>query len=85
MRWALPTARDLVVLKDGLAPWTTREWRRNVQEKQSPALPGLKSINQVLTGEVLGICYAALAEELGFGICKISAIKSADINAMAPE
>ncbi len=56
MQWALPTARGLVVLKDGLAPWTTRERQRNVEEKQSPALPGLKSITQVLTGEVLGNC-----------------------------
>ena len=65
MQWALPTARGLVVLKDGLAPWTTRERWRNFEEKQSPALPGLRSISQVLTGEVLGNCmtlpYAGLA------------------------
>ena len=55
MQWVLPTARGPVVLKDGLVPWTTHERRRNIQEKQSPALPGLKIITQVLMGEVLGI------------------------------
>jgi len=54
MQWVLPTARGPVVLKDGLLPWTTHERRRNIQEKQSPALPGLKIMLQVLTGEVLG-------------------------------
>ena len=63
MQWALPTARGHVVLKDGLAPWTTREPWRNVQEKQIPALPGLKSINQVLTGEVLGMVSPFSSEE----------------------
>jgi len=55
-RGALSTAGGLVVLKDGLLPWTTRKQQRNIQEKQSPALLGLKIIALVLTGEVLGSC-----------------------------
>ena len=71
MQWALPTAAGLVVLKDGLLPWTTRESCRKAgrnkqiglkRETQSTRVDG-KSLTEWLgfTARRTGTLYAALS------------------------
>ncbi|MDP2228721.1 MAG: hypothetical protein Q8J78_14715 [Moraxellaceae bacterium] len=49
----MPTVRGRVVGEGGPLRWTAFKPQRNIQEKQSPALPGFETITQVLTQEVL--------------------------------